>query len=275
MQNLEKKMDKWENSISSKLDEMKNAKEQTETFIQTLQSDKLQDQLKFNRSFQEIVQNFQTRADNETDAYRNQLNTLLESLSSKIQLFTEAEKKRESVKELMQSTLHQEQKRLNSSYNQIVENFKIYTNKTLQELMLKQKQGYAEVVKQRNPVAFSAYRTSSQSLTLGAKVLFNQVWNNEGNGYQPSTGIFTAPRAGLYHITAVVMSTHGQTLYLRLYHNTLMTAGSHVSGRDYETGTFDVILSLQKGDEVYIAGGSYTIYSDGGTYITFSGHSIL
>lgn len=136
--------------------------------------------------------------------------------------------------------------------------------------------GYAEMVKHRNPVAFSAYRTSSQSLYAGTKVLFNQVWTNVGNGYEPSTGIFTAPRAGLYHFTAVVMSSSNQLLYLRLYHNTLMTAGSHVSGRDFETGTFDVIFSLQKGDEVYIAGGgSYTIYSAGSKYVTFSGHIII
>lgn len=131
------------------------------------------------------------------------------------------------------------------------------------------------MVKHQSPVAFSAYRTGSQSLTSGTKVLFNQVWTNVGNGYETSTGIFTAPRAGLYHITAVVMSLNGKTLFLTLYHNKVATAGSYVTGRSYETGTFDVIFSLQKGDEVYISGrGGYTLYSNSNTYVTFSGHIV-
>ncbi|VDI65294.1 Hypothetical predicted protein [Mytilus galloprovincialis] len=276
MQNVEEKMNMWENAITSKLDEMKIIKKQTETFVQSIQDAQLQEQTQFNKSYQDIVQQFKTQAGNETVFYGDQMNTLLESLSPKIKLFTEAEEKRESVKELMHSSLQKEQKRLNSSYNQIVDLFKVNSNKALQELILKQEQGYAEMVNHRNPIAFSAYRSSSQSLTSGTKVLFSQVWTNVGNGYEPSTGIFTAPRTGLYHITAVVMSPSGRNLSLRLYRNKSMLSGSYLNGRDYNTGTFDVILSLQKRDEVYIAGyGSYTIYSDSGKHITFSGHIIM
>ncbi|CAG2205790.1 unnamed protein product [Mytilus edulis] len=141
MQNVEEKMNMWENSITSKLDEMKIVKKQTETFVQSIQDAQLQEQTQFNKSYQDIVQQFKTQASNETVFYGDQMNTLLESLSSKIKLFTEAEEKRESVKELMHSTLHKEQKRLNSSYNKIVDLFKVNSNKALQELILKQEQG--------------------------------------------------------------------------------------------------------------------------------------
>ncbi|XP_063401904.1 uncharacterized protein LOC134686161 [Mytilus trossulus] len=160
-------------------------------------------------------------------------------------------------------------------------------NTTFEEIMAKintiesqvsnnSKQGYNEMLKKGETIAFSAYRTSPQSLSDGTKVLFNQVWTNVGNGYQASTGIFTAPREGLYHFTAVLMSTNGGSLFSKIYHNKTPTAGNYITGSGYKTGTFDVVFSLQRGDEVYIAGGGgYTIHSDIGKFITFSGHSIF
>lgn len=49
------------------------------------------------------------------------------------------------------------------------------------------------MLKKGETIAFSAFRASTQILSTGTKVLFNQVWTNVGNGYQPSTGTFTAP----------------------------------------------------------------------------------
>lgn len=136
--------------------------------------------------------------------------------------------------------------------------------------------GYDEMIKQGKTVAFSAYRTSSQTFASGTKIVFNKVWTNVGNGYQASTGIFTAPREGLYHFTATIMSTSGGSLQLKIYHNKTSTAGRLITGGGYKSGTLDVVFNLPKGDEVYIASrGGYTIYSDGDTYITFSGHSIF
>ncbi|CAG2240733.1 unnamed protein product [Mytilus edulis] len=138
------------------------------------------------------------------------------------------------------------------------------------------KQGYNEMLKKGETIAFSAYRASSQSLSTGTKVLFNQVWTNVGNGYQPRTGIFIAPHEGLYHFSAVVMSTNSAQLFLKMYHNKIATSGSDILGDGYKTGSFDVVLYLQERDEVYIAStGGYTIYSDSDKYITFSGHSIF
>ncbi|CAG2223543.1 unnamed protein product [Mytilus edulis] len=94
---LELKMDTWDKSITSKLDEMNNIKKQTETFVQSVQDAQIQDQTRFNKSYQEIVENLKTQVDNETENYGDQMNALLESLYSTIGVFTEAEKKRESV----------------------------------------------------------------------------------------------------------------------------------------------------------------------------------
>ncbi|XP_071135066.1 uncharacterized protein [Mytilus edulis] len=275
MQLLEEKVMAWDNSITSKLDKMGNIKKETETFVQLVQDSQIRDQMQFNNSYQEAIKQFKAKVNNETSSYGDKMNTLLESLSSKIQMFSEAEKKRERVIELMQFTLHQEQVRFNTSFEEVVEMIKVNSNKTLHELISKHQTDFYELVKKRETVAFSAYRTSHQDLSKGTKILFNQVWTNVGNGYNPSTGIFTAPNACLYHITAVVMSAHGDDLYLRLYHNGLAMSGSYNDGDGYKTGTFDLVLNLQKGDKVYIAAKHIDkIYSDVNTYVTFSGHSV-
>ncbi|VDI11041.1 Hypothetical predicted protein [Mytilus galloprovincialis] len=195
-----------------------------------------------------------------------------------MEVFTEAEKKRKSVTELMMSSLDREREEFNSSYDQIVENFKVTSSKTLQELIVNQQKGYEEMVKKRDPVAFSAYRTSSQSLSSNVEVIFDKVWTNVGNGYNPNTGIFTVPRTGLYHLTAVILSKSGTEFYPRLYHNKVHLSGSYITGDGYKTGTFDVVFSLQKGEQVYIAG-SYVesiidskIFPDEDFYPTFSNH---
>ncbi|XP_071136743.1 complement C1q tumor necrosis factor-related protein 3-like [Mytilus edulis] len=174
----------------------------------------------------------------------------------------------------MQSTLDQEKKRFNSWYDQLFENFKMNSNKKIQELIVNLQKGYEEMVEKR--VDFSAYRTSSQPLSSGAKVVFYQVWTNVGNGYEPSTGVFTAPYVGLYHLTAVVASENNKSLFLKLYHNGNKTPGSWLTGDGCKTGSFDVVLNLQKGDRVYIfvGSGSNTIFSNPYAYVTFSGHII-
>ncbi|XP_071136742.1 uncharacterized protein [Mytilus edulis] len=261
---------------TAKLDEISNIKKQTETFVQSVQDAQIRDQTRFNKSYQEIVEHFQTQVDNETEIYGDHMNALLGSLSSKMEVFTEAEKKRESVTEFMKRSFDREQEKFNSSYDQIVENFKVTSGKTLQELIVNQQKGYEEMVKKRDPVAFSAYRTSSQSVPANTKVKFDQVWTNVGNGYDSKTGVFTVPRTGLYHITAVILTPSGTNFYPRLYHNKVHVSGSYLTSHGYQTGTFDVVLGLQKGDQVYIAGHSstFTIYSDSFAHVTFSGHSI-
>ncbi|CAG2192690.1 C1QL [Mytilus edulis] len=302
-------MDAREKLNTAKLDEINNIKKQTETFVQSVKDTQIQDQTRFNKSYQEIVEHFNTKATNETDIYGHQINTLLESFSSKIEVFTEAEKKRESVTELMQINLDREQKRFNSSYDQIVEYFKESSKKTLLELIVNQQKGRIYLSKysiiigfcpsskvfvhcevsndkrinlrvyrndgKKEAVAFSAYRSRSQTLSYGSIVVFDGVWTNVGNGYEPSTGIFTALYPGLYHLTAVVVSSSGNSLMLYLRHNGSRLTRSYQTGDGYKTGTFDVVLNLQKGDKVYIDSQSIqTIYSDSTKFITFSGYRI-
>lgn len=75
------------------------------------------------------------------------MNTLVDLLALKMQEFTEAETKRESVLESMQFTLDQEKTRFNHSIGLILENLTIQSNKTWQEFILKQQKGKTNFTK--------------------------------------------------------------------------------------------------------------------------------
>ncbi|XP_052087206.1 uncharacterized protein LOC127724314 [Mytilus californianus] len=275
MELFEEKMKMMQSSMSSKLEIMNKIEKATETLTETMLDKQLQFQTRINDSYQEIVDNFKMQSNNETKLYGEKMNTLLDSLSLNSQEINETEKERERKIESMQRDLHEEQKRVKISYDVIVENFKIHSNKTLQELILQHETEFKEMMAKRETVAFSAYRPSPQTLSSGEKVIFDGVWTNVGNGYEPSTGVFKAPHPGLYHMTAVVMSYSGTSLGLDLYHNNLEITRSYLSGDGYKTGIFDVVLNLQKGDKVHIeSSGTYTIYSNHHKFITYSGYRI-
>ena len=42
------------------------------------------------------------------------------------------------------------------------------------------------------------------------KIVFNDVLSNVGNGYDSTTGIFTAPRNGTYTFTLATMAAGGE-----------------------------------------------------------------
>ncbi|CAG2204398.1 C1QL [Mytilus edulis] len=94
--------------------------------------------------------------------------------------------------------------------------------------------------------SFCSIQAITQSLSVNEVVKFDKVWTNNGNGYDPSSGVFTAPLAGLYHFAAVVMSTNGGNLYVRLFHNNDKITSTYTTDKGYKTGTFDIVLTLEK-----------------------------
>ncbi|XP_063404323.1 uncharacterized protein LOC134687797 [Mytilus trossulus] len=254
---------------------VRQSMKQTETFEKSMRNIQLQELSRLNNSYLEIVEHFKIQSKNHTEILGKQMDIMLKSLSSKVEEFSEAEKNRKRNLEAMQNTLHQDQQRFNQSFDLALQNIRLSTNRTVHEQIAQQKKDYEELMSKRTTVAFSAYTTHSQALTTNTNIKFEKIWTNIGNGYNPSTGIFTAPRQGVYHITAVVMSVSGDSLYLHLKHNTEYTAGSYITGDGYKTGTFDAVMNLHKGDKLSVGSrGSYTVFSDSSRYTTFSGHLI-
>jgi hypothetical protein len=105
--------------------------------------------------------------------------------------------------------------------------------------------------------------------------LFDKVWTNIGNGYNPNTGKFTAPQSGLYQISGTVMSAIGKTLHAYMFKNDKQTVSAY-AGRGHNSGTINIVLKLQKGDTVYMKHQNITttLYSSSSVYCAFSGFLI-
>ncbi|XP_065927337.1 putative uncharacterized protein MYH16 [Magallana gigas] len=126
--------------------------------------------------------------------------------------------------------------------------------------------------------AFSAGISSSNSGWSGSTLVFPKVIYSEGTGYNPSTGIFTAPTAGTYVFYVSVQSALQKNIYVDIVLNgsakvrALAWYNSGNSIAIHQTGTNLVILHLQTGDRVWVKrGGGTGYYSDSAHSTTFSG----
>ncbi|XP_052707541.1 multimerin-1-like isoform X1 [Crassostrea angulata] len=132
-----------------------------------------------------------------------------------------------------------------------------------------------------NHHAFSAGISSYNFDWTGDTLVFPIVIYSVGTGYNPSTGIFTAPTAGTYVFYVSVQSGSNKHIYLDIVLNGLskvraMTWNSRRSSVPiYQTGTNLVILHLRTGDRVWVKRHSGTGYHSHDIPITtFSGFKL-
>ncbi len=125
--------------------------------------------------------------------------------------------------------------------------------------------------------AFSAYRTLG-NVTSGVYIC-NLTHFNTGGHYSTSTGRFTAPVAGRYTISSILMSqtdnTYNNKAYtIRVndsnYKEVYGSSGSAVHHQFVWSG----IIELAANDYVTLNYQNFTMYGGGSTYSTFSGHLI-
>ncbi|XP_065927339.1 putative leucine-rich repeat-containing protein DDB_G0290503 [Magallana gigas] len=132
-----------------------------------------------------------------------------------------------------------------------------------------------------NHHAFTAGISTRNADWTGGTLVFPVVIYSVGTGYNPSTGIFTAPTAGTYVFYVSVQSAHQKYIYLDIVLNgsskvramAWYRSGSSIS--IYQTGTNLVILHLQTGDRVWVKRAFGTgYYSDSAPVTTFSGFKL-
>ncbi|XP_062590538.1 multimerin-2-like [Saccostrea cucullata] len=183
---------------------------------------------------------------------------------------------------------------LENSKNILQNSISVDINKTLDDLMAEVKQSKYDKLqlsstvsslevfrmnvtntmfgKSRN-IAFSASMSSGSSSWKGDTLVFPAVITNEGNGYNPSNGIFTAPTAGMYVFFVNVQSYNGNDIYVNIVLNGSIKVRT-MAFTNYDAGPNLVVLNIQKGDAVWIKRYSGTGYYHDGPITTFSGFLI-
>lgn len=123
-------------------------------------------------------------------------------------------------------------------------------------------------------ISFTVGVTSSSSDWSGDILVFPHIVTNNGNGYNLSTGKFTAPKDGAYVFFVAVNSYGSKIVYLNIVHNGLNIVQSmaYGSSASHQTGTNMAVVHVDKGDSVWVSRSSGTgYYTTAVPITTFSG----
>ncbi|XP_053199470.1 complement C1q subcomponent subunit C-like [Scomber japonicus] len=155
----------------------------------------------------------------------------------------------------IEATLRDTETRLRQSENQILE--------------LRSKEG--------TKVIFSAGAGGTGHIgpfKTATTMIYKAVLTNIGGAYSESTGIFTAPVAGVYYFTFFYHAGGGHRVQLLLYKNNenIARVDEHQSNTDTaDNGGNAVFLQLQQGDQVYVSLNANCHVWGGSNVSTFSG----
>jgi hypothetical protein len=123
----------------------------------------------------------------------------------------------------------------------------------------------------------SLYSIINRQTLSGMKTILkfdNVILNREG-GYDPRTGIFTAPRTGLYQISVTIVSNAGKNLDLYIAKNNLVLLKLYGAAVHGSSQTTNPVLELKSGDKISVKNDSYgTQHIFGNNYSSFSGYYI-
>ncbi|XP_071174204.1 complement C1q-like protein 2 isoform X3 [Mytilus edulis] len=105
----------------------------------------------------------------------------------------------------------------------------------------------------KNKPTFFAFLKSNTVFSGDDVLKFNEVTTNIGQHYNPSTGVFTAPKEGVYQISCVMVSVGRTDVHYWLYRNEERFSYGYVSATAHaNSNTQNWILELKKDDRVFI-----------------------
>ena len=108
-------------------------------------------------------------------------------------------------------------------------------------------------------------------------IKFNDVSLNIGNGYNPSTGKFTAPVDGVYQISFSYLQQQGYTSHVQLIKDGNVYTQLHANHKSYDQLSKTVLIQLKKGQTVWIRlvkSSGYAVHGRS-KYTTFAGYLIF
>lgn len=107
-------------------------------------------------------------------------------------------------------------------------------------------------------------------------ITFDRVLTNVGKGYDPETGRFTAPYNGTYQFNVIVSAQGRQKAAVMILKNGGMVATVWAESIPYwATASNIAVLTLDKGDQVWLMLLNRASYLHGYMYSTFSGFIIF
>ncbi len=127
------------------------------------------------------------------------------------------------------------------------------------------------------PVAFTATRAVSHTLSAPSQVRFEDVVTNVGYGFDAYGGRFEAPSDGLYVFSWSGVAPSQSQFRLSLSLNGRQMAHSWGDTSGYQSAGNSVVLALRRGDRVSLVVSEGRIYEPTSTqtgYTTFTGYRI-
>ncbi|XP_053404440.1 SCO-spondin-like [Mercenaria mercenaria] len=129
-------------------------------------------------------------------------------------------------------------------------------------------------------VAFQCKDLKDFTFSSNERFVFTTTMMNEGNGYDSTTGVFTAPVAGLYSFSIQLCTRDGGSYYIYytfVAENKEIKRGYFRNDESYRTNSAEAVTYVNKGGSVFIKstnGRDGTLFQDSYCWNTFSGFLI-
>jgi hypothetical protein len=115
------------------------------------------------------------------------------------------------------------------------------------------------VSESNSTVAFNTYYVTDRSPSAGQTMIFSKILTNEGGAYNPSTGVFVAPKDGTYTFYAQLCIGSKKSIHFDI----IVGSKVYATAYGYEYHTFNcpstqAIAQMKSGDKAFVQWKSWT-----------------